>query len=150
VSLVKITKLEKKNMFVSDSVAEPLDLILARDDGRIEIYSFILGNQFPTLCFEKQVKSTITSIDAGYITMANSKDILLSCYDGKILAVIDQKKFKKMGMMAREDEKAEKRNDDQSFQEESSKAEIKAGIKLDKEKKEKVTELVDDIAKLEK
>ena len=30
--------------------------------------------------------------------MANSKDVLLSCYDGKILALVDAKKFKKQGM----------------------------------------------------
>ena len=34
--------------------------------------------------------------------MANSKDILLTCYDGKILALVDSKKFKKQGIMANE------------------------------------------------
>ena len=34
--------------------------------------------------------------------MANSKDILLSCYDGKILALVDSKKFRKDGIMAPE------------------------------------------------
>jgi len=34
--------------------------------------------------------------------MANSKDILLSCYDGKILALVDSKKFKRQGIMGQE------------------------------------------------
>mmetsp|Transcript_3588 Transcript_3588/g.5419 ORF Transcript_3588/g.5419 Transcript_3588/m.5419 type:complete len:91 (+) Transcript_3588:995-1267(+) len=72
--------------------------------------------------------------------MANSVDILMSCYDGKILAVIDQKKFKKMGIMAKEDDKPEKKED--------AEATLKAGKKLDKEKKEKVEELEEDVEKL--
>ena len=78
------------------------DLIVARDNGRIEIYNFALNTAFPTLCFEHQIKSTITGLCTGYITMANSKDILLTCYDGKILALVDSKKFKKQGIMANE------------------------------------------------
>ena len=38
--------------------------------------------------------------------MANSKDILLSCYDGKIVALVDSKKFKRQGIMGQEDKKA--------------------------------------------
>jgi hypothetical protein len=34
--------------------------------------------------------------------MTNSKDIILSCYDGKILVLFDSKKFKKQGIMASE------------------------------------------------
>jgi len=78
------------------------DLIVARDNGRIEIYNYVNDNPYPTLCFETQIKSTITGFDVGYVTMANSKDILLTCYDGKILALVDSKKFKKQGIMANE------------------------------------------------
>ena len=39
--------------------------------------------------------------------MVNSKDILLSCYDGKILALVDAKKFKKQGIMGENDRKEE-------------------------------------------
>ena len=34
--------------------------------------------------------------------MTNSKDIILSCYDGKILVLVDSKKFRKQGIMAQE------------------------------------------------
>lgn len=76
---------------------------MARDDGSIEIYAYILGNVFPSLCFECKIKSTITGIDCGNITMANSKDIILSCYDGRIISLIDTKKFKKQGIMGNEE-----------------------------------------------
>jgi len=45
VSLVKLCKLNKKNMFMNnDSGEEPRDMIVARDDGRIEIYSYLNYN----------------------------------------------------------------------------------------------------------
>lgn len=68
---------------------------MARDDGSIEIYAYILGNVFPSLCYECKIKSTITGIDLGNITMVNSKDVILSCYDGRIITLMDTKKFKK-------------------------------------------------------
>jgi hypothetical protein len=77
-------------------------MVVARDDGKIEIYSFSSESAFPTLCFEQLIGSTVTGIDAGCITMANSIDIIFSCFDGKILALVDSKKFKEQGMMANE------------------------------------------------
>ena len=76
---------------------------MARDDGSIEIYAYILGNVFPSLCFECKIKSTITGIDFGNVTMANSKDVILSCYDGRIITLMDTKKFKRQGIMANEE-----------------------------------------------
>lgn len=70
------------------------DLIVARDDGSVEVYAYMLGNVFPILCFECKIKSTITGIDFGNIMMANSKDILLSTYDGRLICLIDSKKLK--------------------------------------------------------
>ena len=78
---------------------ETYNLIVARDNGRIEIYSYQHNDTIPSLCFACQNKSTITGIDVGNVTMANSKDILLSCYDGKIIALVDAKKFKRQGIM---------------------------------------------------
>jgi hypothetical protein len=104
VSLVKICKLNKKYISQTQDTSpeQQYDMVVARDDGRLEIYTYQINNPFPTLCFETQIKSTITSIDAGHITMTNSKDIILSCYDGKILVLVDSKKFKKQGIMASE------------------------------------------------
>lgn len=80
------------------------DLIVARDNGNIEIYSYQFDNPFPTLCFEGHIQSTITSIDSGHITMANSKDVLFSCYDGKIISLVDAAKFKKQGLLGAENQ----------------------------------------------
>lgn len=103
--IVKVCQLDKKNLMnaaASDSETV-FDFIVARDNGVIEIYSFQYGNPFPTICFETQIQQTITSIDVGHVTMVNSKDIVVSCYDGKIMCLVDSKKFKKQGIMANED-----------------------------------------------
>jgi hypothetical protein len=55
----------------------------------------MLGSAYPILCFEVLVRATITGIDIGNITLATSMDVLLTCYDGKVLSLIDTKKFKK-------------------------------------------------------
>lgn len=95
--IVKLCKLKKTNLMngSSDDSENTYDFIVARDNGMIEIYSFQYGNPFPTICFETQIQQTITGIDVGNVTMVNSKDIIVSCYDGKILALVDAKKFKK-------------------------------------------------------
>ena len=98
VSIVKTGNLNKKqaaSQFQNGDPAEIRDFIVARDDGTIEIYAYMLGNVFPSQCFECKIKSTITGIDYGNITMSNSMDIILSCYDGRIISLIDTKKFKK-------------------------------------------------------
>ena len=64
--------------------------------------------------------------------MANSKDILLTCYDGKILALVDSKKFKKQGIMANENIKPA---DDQKA--------------VDKEKSNRIKEMEKEVADLE-
>jgi len=115
VSMVKACSLGKQaqpkpkrdnslDALADESEPEPCDLIVARDNGKIEIYSYQFGNPFPTLCFENQIKNTITGIDVGHVTMANSKDIILACYDGKILALVDSKKFKRQGIMGQENQ----------------------------------------------
>jgi hypothetical protein len=120
------------------------DLIVARDDGHIEIYTYVNRNPFPTLCYEKQIKSTITGIDAGHITMSTTKDVLLSCYDGKILALIDSKKFGKQGIMAKE-------LATQIQEQVLTAVEEKAMDKADeKEKKDKISSMEKEVADLEK
>ena len=70
--------------------------------------------------------------------MANSKDILLSCYDGKILALVDSKKFRKDGIMAPE-------NPVQAG-DELTEAQAKG---QEKEKKQKISSLEKEVAALE-
>jgi hypothetical protein len=90
VSIIKCCRLEKNSQNLKYKSDDKIyDFIVARDDGRVEIYAYVIGNVFPTLCYECQIKSTITGIDVGYVTMANSKDILISCFDGKIISLVD-------------------------------------------------------------
>lgn len=104
---MRVSKLNKKQSVSNGERqgedAQRSDLLVARNNGRIEIYSYDEDTQYPQMCFEKQIQSTITGIDFGNITMANSKDVILSCYDGQVLALIDTKKFKKQGIMGQED-----------------------------------------------
>jgi len=62
---------------------------VARDDGRVEIYAHLKGKIFPTLCYDCQINLTITDIDVGFVTMANYKDILISCFDEKVIILVD-------------------------------------------------------------
>jgi hypothetical protein len=133
--IVKVCQLKKANT-QDGAASDPegtYDFIVARDNGVIEIYSFKYGNPFPTICFETQIQQTITSIDIGNVTMVNAKDIIVSCYDGKILTLVDSRKFKKQGIMANEDT-----------------AEIDNQKQQDANKNKKIKELESEVASLEK
>ena len=53
VSIVKMCRLDKKAAQMQYGGSEPVyDFIVARDDGRIEIYNYLMSSAFPTLCFE--------------------------------------------------------------------------------------------------
>ena len=107
---------------------------MARDDGSVEIYAYVLGNVFPSLCYECKIKSTITAIDVGHVTMANSKDILLSCYDGKIISLIDTKKFKKQGIMANENiEVTQEEQENAKLMKQQEQDKLKKIVEMEKE-----------------
>ena len=92
VSLVKIYHLERKaglKQHGSDELVS--DFIVARDDGRVEIYNYTQASAFPTLCFEVQLKGTITGLDVGNITASAAKDVLIACYDGQIISLVGTK-----------------------------------------------------------
>ena len=148
VSLVKVCNLHKRqaqSQFQNTDPETIRDFIVARDDGSVEIYAYVLGNVFPSLCYQCKIKSTITGIDFGHITMASSVDVLLSCYDGQIIALMDTKKFKKQGLMANEDAVVtaeEQMNQKQQKQQEEDKLKkIKAMEKEVEELKKKVRAL---------
>jgi len=54
ITQIKVCKLGKKYLVQNPNENEEqmYDFIAARDDGRLEIYSYQIGNPFPTLCFE--------------------------------------------------------------------------------------------------
>ena len=67
--------------------------------------------------------------------MTNSKDIILSCYDGKIIVMVDSKKFKKQGIMAQENEKTREVVDNQA---------------TEKQKNQKIHDMEKEVVALEK
>ena len=97
------------------------------------------------LCFEGDIKSTITGIDIGNVTMTSTKDILLSCYDGKIIALVDSRKFKKQGIMANESAPVPK-----PAAQNAAPIEEEVPVNMEKEKKEVNTQMAEEVAKLEK
>ena len=69
-------------------------MVVARDDGSIEVYSYIHESPVPTLRYETKIQESITGIDVGIITNPNKQEILISCYSGKIMSLVDGKTYK--------------------------------------------------------
>lgn len=44
--------------------------------------------------FETNIQEAITGIDVGFITNPNKQEILISCYSGKIMSLVDSKNYK--------------------------------------------------------
>jgi hypothetical protein len=65
-------------------------MIIARDDGSIEIYSYEHQSPIPLLRFETKVSESITGIDVGYITNPNKQDIIATTYSGKIISLLEK------------------------------------------------------------
>jgi Bardet-Biedl syndrome 7 protein len=59
------------------------DLLVGRDNGSIEIWSFDVER--PTLVFERNVNESITSIESGFLFAHDNEDIVVSTYSGKVL-----------------------------------------------------------------
>lgn len=64
-------------------------MIVARDDGSIEIYSFEYRSPVASLRFETKVTESITGIEVGFITNSTRQEILISCYSGKIMSLVE-------------------------------------------------------------
>ena len=69
-------------------------MIVARDDGSVEIYTYEHKNPIPTLRFETKIQEAITGIDVGFITNPNKQEILMTSYSGKIMSLVDSKNHK--------------------------------------------------------
>ena len=53
VSIIKCCRLEKNSQYLKYKSDDKIyDFIVARDDGRVEIYAYVIGNVFPTLCYD--------------------------------------------------------------------------------------------------
>ncbi|KAF0980758.1 hypothetical protein FDP41_013241 [Naegleria fowleri] len=61
------------------------ELIVARNDGTLEVYSFIDPSQ-PTRLLKKTIDESITCVTAGKIISPEDEDILVSTFSGRVLA----------------------------------------------------------------
>jgi hypothetical protein len=62
VSIIKTCNL------TTDQQSQQHELIVARDDGSVEIYTYEHKNPIPLLRFETKIAESITGFDIGYIT----------------------------------------------------------------------------------
>lgn len=85
VSVIKICKLfqEEEGFF---------NMIVGRDDGSIEVYTFEYRSPVCTLRFETKVTESITGIEVGFITSPTRKEILIACYSGKVMSLVESSK----------------------------------------------------------
>ena len=61
------------------------DLLVGRDDGTLEVWSFDLGPQ-PKLIFERSLQESITSLEAGFVTNVNYDELVVATYSGKLIS----------------------------------------------------------------
>lgn len=80
-----------------ERLRDDLHLIVARDDGNLEVWWFEERSQQADLVFETKENETITGLCCGHITSASKKEIIFSCYSGAIKSLVDKKAAKKMG-----------------------------------------------------
>ena len=63
------------------------DIILGRDDGRLEVYSLEGGvGKKPTLVFSKDIGESIRSTECGQVNSETFNEVILSTYSGRILS----------------------------------------------------------------
>lgn len=68
--------------------AEDNDVVIARDDGSLEIYSFSDTEQ-PYLKYVLNFQESIVGVGIGNISRANYKEIVVSLFSGKIAGLVD-------------------------------------------------------------
>jgi len=61
------------------------DLMVGRDDGGLEIWSFDTGPQ-PKLVFEKALGESLTAVECGLVTNVNFEEVVCTTYSGKIMS----------------------------------------------------------------
>ena len=61
------------------------DLMIGRDNGGIEVWSFDTGPQ-PTLVFDKSLMESITSLEVGQVTNIHFDELIVTTYSGKLVS----------------------------------------------------------------
>ncbi|KAK7486998.1 hypothetical protein BaRGS_00021814 [Batillaria attramentaria] len=73
-----------------------LDLILGRDDGQVEVYSFDEADE-PVLRFSHSCSESITSVQAGIVSTPGYEEIVCSTYAGWVFGLTSEQQTKEMG-----------------------------------------------------
>jgi Bardet-Biedl syndrome 7 protein len=73
-----VTLVRTFNFEADAQTGSPHSLIIARDDGTVEIYSYSHQSPVPIHRFDIKVSENITGIDAGYISSSSKQEVLLT------------------------------------------------------------------------
>jgi len=68
------------------------EVVVARDDGSIEVYSYDDKSSVAALRYENKVEESVTGIDVGNVTSPVKVEVVLSCYSGKVMSLMETKK----------------------------------------------------------
>eukprot|EP01116_Phalansterium_solitarium_P024352 TRINITY_DN88_c6_g1_i1.p1 TRINITY_DN88_c6_g1~~TRINITY_DN88_c6_g1_i1.p1 ORF type:complete len:780 (+),score=342.34 TRINITY_DN88_c6_g1_i1:136-2475(+) len=63
-----------------------VDLLVGRDDGSVEVYG-VDDREGPRLMCRKQLGESVQSIDHGFVTQPDKREIVLGTYSGKLIAL---------------------------------------------------------------
>ncbi|PVD34246.1 hypothetical protein C0Q70_05514 [Pomacea canaliculata] len=72
------------------------DLILGRDDGQVEIYSFDEADE-PVLRFSHTCSESVNSVQGGVVSTAGYDEIVCSTYAGWVYGLTSEQQMKQMG-----------------------------------------------------
>jgi len=61
------------------------DILVGRDDGGVEVWSFDTGPQ-PQLVFERSLQESITYVEGGMVTNPNYDEVIVTTYSGKLIS----------------------------------------------------------------
>lgn len=62
-----------------------LEVVISRDDGRIDVYANDINTKLPTHAFGRDIGESIRAIDIGRVNTAEYNEIIVAAYSGKIL-----------------------------------------------------------------
>lgn len=61
------------------------DVLVGRDDGTLEVWSCDIGEE-PSLIFSRCINESISAVGCGVITTAESEDVIVSTFSGRVVA----------------------------------------------------------------
>ena len=65
------------------------EVVIAREDGSVEVYSFDGTNAKPQLRYNLNMGESITGLGIGNVSREDYKEVVLSSFSGKVASLID-------------------------------------------------------------